>query len=200
MMQVVEYTKKYVSDSTAHRRRSQVIEKMKEITSAGANCFSCSGVCCTFVGNSMMVTPIEAIELVHFLNEQGRWNNELLEKLNETILIYRLDRPVPSDGRRSFSRRRYTCPFFTEGKDGGCSIRKRYKPFGCLGFNAIDSGVRDGENCKSYLSTLEDREREHGASEKQLNAQIRQELGLDWEKKNMPLALKELFLMKSINI
>ena len=102
MMQVVEYTKKYVSDSTAHRRRSQVIEKMKEITSAGANCFSCSGVCCTFVGNSMMVTPIEAIELVHFLNEQGRWNNELLEKLNETILIYRLDRPVPSDGRRSF--------------------------------------------------------------------------------------------------
>ena len=82
--------------------------------------------------------------------------------------------------------------FFTEGKDGGCSIRKRYKPFGCLGFNAIDSGVRDGENCKSYLSTLEDREREHGASEEQLNAQIRQELGLDWEKEHA-VGLKELF-------
>ena len=82
-------------------------------------------------------------------------------------------------------------------KKGGCSIRKRYKPYGCLGFNSISSGVKDGENCKSYLDTLEKRDEANADKEKSLNEQIKRDLGLDWDKKNMPTALKELYLMSS---
>ena len=198
MSQLIEYTNKHVTSTSAHDRRALVVDKMKSITDSGANCFSCTGVCCTFVGNSMMVTPIEALELVYFLNEEGRWNESLLEQLELTIQIYRLDRPVPGDGRRSFARRRYTCPFFSEGKKGGCSVRKRYKPYGCLGFNSISSGVKDGENCKSYLDTLEERDEKNSSTEESLNEKIKRDLGLDWDKKNMPTALKELYLMTSI--
>ena len=103
-MQITEYTKKYVNDEFSKNRRLKVIDKMADLGSSGANCFSCTGVCCTFVGNSMMVTPLEALELVYYLHDKGEWNESLLERLNETISIFRLDREVPSDGRRSFAR------------------------------------------------------------------------------------------------
>ena len=153
-MQLIEITEKYVSEESSQSRRRDLIDTMAEITQSGRNCFSCTGVCCTFVGNSMMVTPIEALELYYLLVKESRWNEKLKEDLELTVAIYRLDRPVPSDGRRSFSRRRYTCPFFVEGEKGGCTIRKRFKPYGCLGFNAIGANVKDGENCKSYVEVL----------------------------------------------
>ena len=187
--------KKYVDETSSQTRRLELIESMKQITDSGNDCFSCSGVCCSFVGNSMMVTPLEALELYYFLKSENRWNKKLQEELELTVAVFRLDRPVPSDGRRSFSRRRYTCTFFTEGEKGGCSIRKRFKPYGCLGFNAMGPSVKDGENCRSYIENLELREKAHATIEADINSTIKHELSLDWDKKNMPMALLEIFKM-----
>ena len=171
-------------------RRHHLLETMSELESAKISCANCTGVCCTFVGNSMQVTPLEAMDLYQYLQEKGRWDEALELRLRETISHFRLDQAPPSDGRRTFSRRRYTCPFFKD-QSLGCSIAPEYKPYGCLGFNAIGPGVKDGENCTSRIEVLEKRELAY-ADEGRDNESLREKYQLQWEKISIPEALLDL--------
>jgi hypothetical protein len=60
-----------------------------------------------------------------------------------------LDRPPIGDGRRTWSRRRYTCPFYLgDGEPGrGCAVSRDVKPLGCLAFNPRRAGLTAGGDC-----------------------------------------------------
>ena len=138
----------------------------------------------------MQITVLEAFDLYQFLEKEGRWKQGLMERLKENISMFRLDRPVPGDGRRNLARRRYTCPFFKDTALG-CSIDPMYKPYGCLGFNALGSDVQDGENCSSRIPVLEAREGSYD-SELSDNESLRERYGISWTKTSIPQALLEI--------
>ena len=174
----------------ARDRRRPLLEEMQRLAQAGFGCQSCSGPCCTYVGNSMKVTPSETFELYSFLKDSGLWNQELELRLKNTVERFRLDSEL-SDGRRSFLRKTYTCPFYKD-RSLGCSIAIEYKPFGCLGFNAGRVGEDSGDSCRSNLPLLSDHEKH--LHENNLSAVFGDELGeISWEKLYLPVALLEFF-------
>jgi len=171
---------------TAAARRELPRAEMARLERTAIGCAGCSGICCTLVANSMQTTPAETLDLLVFLIEEGRWNKDLIQRLRATVRSYRLDVPIPGDGRRGFLRRTYTCPFFAE-TSLGCTIAPSHKPYGCLAFNPERAGVTEGEACSSNQALLERREREtvhHGDPMR--------EHALDWDKKPMPLAMLAL--------
>ena len=163
---------------------------MNELESSGKDCKGCSGTCCTYEANSMMVTPIEAVELVDYLKSKNLFDNELKSRLLETVSKYRLDQTV-GDGKRSFLRRTYTCPFFNH-KELGCPLPREVKPFGCLAFNAHDLEKKAGEFCFSEEKVLLAREAA-SLDEAALNQKIKTENSLYWDKTPLPLALLAFF-------
>ncbi|MBK23200.1 MAG: hypothetical protein CME70_04265 [Halobacteriovorax sp.] len=134
----------------------------------------------------MQMTPLETQDLYEYLNENSLWTEALVQRLNENIVEFRLDKEI-STGRNTSFRRSYTCPFFKH-ESLGCPIPPEVKPYGCLAFNAISSGVSDGENCKSDLDLLSKRESE---DEDKLNKELTSLYGLYWEKLPIPMALLE---------
>ncbi len=132
-------------------RRAELLHHMRHLASEGKSCAACSGVCCTFVANSMRITRAEALDMRESLQAQGRWNSTLFEQLRECVRRYRLDHE-PGDGRRSL-RRTYTCPFFA-GTTLGCTLPPTHKPYGCLAFNPRRSGLTEGGDCASDQSLL----------------------------------------------
>jgi Fe-S-cluster containining protein len=130
----------------------------------GNHCAACSGVCCTYVANSMQITPVEARDLRIWLEKEGRWTPELLDTLRETVRRFRLDQAV-GDGRRSL-RKTYTCPFYRPGPKG-CSISRHHKPYGCLAFNPRAAGLTEGGNCASDQHLLASLETDAEARENQ---------------------------------
>ncbi len=163
---------------------------MNELESSGKDCKGCSGTCCTYEANSMMVTPIEAVELVDYLKANNLFDNELKSRLLVTVSKYRLDQAV-GDGKRSFLRRTYTCPFFNH-KELGCPLPREVKPFGCLAFNAHDLEKKAGEFCFSEEKVLVAREAA-SLDEAALNQKIKTENSLYWDKTPLPLALLAFF-------
>ena len=131
--------------------RESLLEKMAQLDARNIGCAACVGTCCTFEKNSMRVTPREARDITRHLAATGRATDATRALLRATIARFGLDRAEPGDGRRSFGRRRYTCPFFVERR---CTIAPEAKPYGCLAFNARAPGVRDGENCASDQNSL----------------------------------------------
>lgn len=162
-------------------RRALLRDHMLELDQKGWSCSACTGVCCTFVANSMRITPVEAWDLRRYLESKGRWTPELIETLKETVARYRLDQDA-GDGRRSL-RKTYTCPFYTNGPRG-CSIHPDHKPYGCLAFNARRSGITEGGHCASAQDLLQ--ERENAFPEELLENQT---LRLDPSPRAIPLAL-----------
>lgn len=176
---------------SAKRRRTLLVEQMFRLEKGGVDCFSCSGTCCTYLANSMMTTPLETLDLVLYLQEQGRIDLELQQLLLECIKRYRLDQEPPGDGRRGFVRRHYTCPFFATGPRG-CSLSRNAKPYGCLGFNPQRAGIEHGGDCSANVPLLQQQAESWCEAEGMANARIRTELLLDWEKRPMPLALFDM--------
>ncbi|CAM2066147.1 hypothetical protein SCOR_12265 [Sulfidibacter corallicola] len=176
---------------TGRRRRQVLIDRMAHLEHEGLHCFSCSGVCCTFVANSMQTTPLETVEIIRYLKRAGRLDAELIERLRETVRRYRLDAPSPGDGRRHFVRRTYTCPFFM-GQARGCSLSRTIKPYGCLGFNPHRPDQTEGGDCASDTTALTLREARSAELETAHNQWLRARLELDWEKKPMPVALLDI--------
>lgn len=127
---------------------------MRDQADQGIHCGSCSGVCCTFLANSMQITPLEAEDLREWLIQQNRWTPELFEQLAATVTRFRLDREL-GDGHRSLLRRTYTCPFYRPGP-AGCSIAPTHKPYGCLAFNPRRPNLTEGGDCVSDPGLLED--------------------------------------------
>ena len=142
----------------------------------------------------MQITPLEALDLYHFLKEKGLVNDTLWRDLEENILEYRLEGGAHVGAGRSF-RRTYTCPFFA-GKSLGCTISPAAKPYGCLAFNPARVLEKEGKSCSSDRSLLE--QREHSLNENAdnaeevLNQKLRELLGLPWNKESIPVALISL--------
>lgn len=172
------------------QRRSVLNSNMQNLLKSEINCFSCSGLCCTFVSNSMQTDPIQTLELYIFLQREKRWNEDLVEELEEVIRNNRLDYEIQTGLGSSF-RRTYTCPFYNKGPKG-CSIDPEWKPFGCLGFNARTPGASEGSDCSSDLDLLKRRESMYEEAENVSNRYLIEELKLDWEKLPMPVALLKL--------
>lgn len=138
----------------------------------------------------MMVTPIEAYDLYLYLKHAGQFNSELKTRLKETVSKFRLDHGL-GNGKRSFLRRTYTCPFFNHG-ELGCPIPREHKPYGCIAFNSHHVANKADENCFSEIKMLEEREK-LDSQEITLNEEIKLKYALFWDKVPMPVALLDFF-------
>lgn len=182
--------------NNAQSRRSLLITAMADLEGKKVHCMNCSGTCCTFVANSMQITPLESLEILEGLNLSKEQADELIAKLKETILHYRLDQEL-STGKKGIStlRRTYTCPFFTPGPKG-CSLSRSIKPYGCLAFNPkIEDD--NGSACASDIPLLELRENENVSFETEANKKISEAYKLSWSKMDLPRAL--LYFLEKIN-
>lgn len=170
----------------AKKRRGNIIQSMQDNENAGKDCSKCSGVCCTFVANSMQITPIEALEILVYLENEKRLNRALVENLLRTVKKYRLDYDVGT-GKTSI-RKTYTCPFFQD-QSLGCSLKISTKPYGCLAFNPNIVGQTEGGDCSSMMRELKDREENWEKVEEKINSTLISELSLLWKKAPIPIAL-----------
>lgn len=134
----------------------------------------------------MQMTALETEDLYQYLKTENKWNDELVLKLKECIREFRLDKEI-STGKNSNFRRSYTCPFFKH-ESLGCPLPPEVKPYGCLAFNAMSSGVKDGEDCSSDLELLEKRETEEEVLE---NQKLKESKKYYWDKMPIPMALLE---------
>jgi hypothetical protein len=133
---------------TYHKRRQYLINQMQDLIEQKLDCFSCTGVCCTSLHNSMKITSEEAIEIKNYLLKEKKWNLELKLKLEDTVKDFRLDKTLILKKGIEF-RRTYTCPFY-KGSSLGCDLPKEIKPLGCLAFNPVEKEVKNGGNCQVY--------------------------------------------------
>lgn len=171
-------------------RREVLIEKMNDLESRGMGCVGCSGNCCTFESNSMMLTPLEAVELISYLSGNNLLNDDLKKRLEESVSKYRLEsRPIKK--QRSYLRKTYTCPFFTHA-ELGCPLPREIKPYGCLAFDSHHPDLKASEHCYSEISLLEKREELH-PEEKEMNEKLQVQYSLYWEKSPIPVALLDLW-------
>jgi Fe-S-cluster containining protein len=185
--------------------REALIKHMSELENKGVNCFSCtSAECCTFVKNSMMITPLETVELIKYLYINNRVNDSLLAKLHLTIKDYRLDSELPSNGKRLFSRRSYTCPFLEVGAKA-CSISRGSKPYGCLAYNATVAGSVVSDTCQSDQGSLEAINLKFKNILADKNDSLRNDLNVEFDKLSIPCAIlkvlesNELSYIMSLN-
>jgi hypothetical protein len=169
-------------------RRNFLIHAMNALNDENINCYSCTGLCCTFESNSMQVTPQEALDVVLLLDKQNRINQELIDTLKENIRKYRLDKEI-STGKNSTFRRYYTCPFYQPGEKG-CSLTKEDKPYGCLGYNATKEGAINQSHCGSDMTLL--KRQDDLNREDVLTEELREKLNLNWIKSPLPVAILEL--------
>ena len=171
-------------------RRDLLINSMKSLENSGVNCQSCTGLCCTFISNSMQTDPIQTLELYIYLQNEKMWNDELIEELKNVVKNNRLDYEISTGAGSSF-RRTYTCPFYNKGPKG-CSISPEYKPYGCLAFNAKAQNIKEGENCSSNTEFLTQRDDVYNEEEEKANSLIKEKMNLNWSKLPMPVSLLEL--------
>ncbi len=167
-----------------------LVKDMRENEKKGNDCSTCEGTCCTFVANSMQITPIEALEILEDLECRELFNQEVLDSCNKTLVKYRLDQHSGT-GRKGI-RKTYTCPFFMN-QSLGCGISISKKPYGCLAFNPRRPGQTEGGECFSDQNLLENRERLFSSTEKELNSTLIRELNLDWRKVSIPEAVLSMY-------
>lgn len=180
------YRRHHLEDAPS--RRELIFQLMEEVSSKGHGCQSCQGFCCTFENNSMQVDPLQALELLVFI--ETNFDNDIWLRINDTIERYRLDRLIPTQNNQ-FLRRYYTCPFYLH-HNKGCSISRKAKPYGCLAFNALEANVSTPGFCASSQGTLKRREELYDEQERQANLDLIGSLDLYWSKLPMPLALREV--------
>ncbi len=184
-MTFFEWVQGQIQEARSYERRSLLLTSMDELEKASISCAQCGGTCCTFVANSMQVTPLEALEVWAQLNDLS-----ILEKLENCVRFYRLDYEIGTG--KTNMRKTYTCPFFLK-QNLGCPFPFEYKPYGCLAFNPVEVDSFQKENCCSNLTLLEKREGQFKEFENEMNDRLRQMLGLSWEKKDLPRALIDVY-------
>lgn len=172
--------------TSSYNRRRFILEDMSQLETRGISCLGCSGVCCTDLANSMMVTPIEMVDLYSYLKKISSSLSDLKEKMRQANLKYKLDILPPGIKKKSQFRRTYTCPFFL-GSEFGCPLPRDVKPYGCLGFNRQKKEADIDQDCWSKKEVLEAQALAN--NETLLNEWIKQDLALDWDKEYLPLAV-----------
>ena len=175
---------------TPYKRREILITQMDQQEAKGISCQGCSGTCCTYEANSMMVTPLEAFELLTYLKDNQLLDQDLKTKCQDTVTKYRLDNAL-GNGKRSLLRRTYTCPFFHH-KELGCPLPREVKPYGCLAFNTHHTEIKTAEFCYSDTALLEQREKSF-SWETEKNEQIKKDHNLYWDKLPLPVALLDIW-------
>ena len=179
-------------------RRDVVIDQMATLEKQGIHCRTCAGTCCTSVANSMQITPLEALEILLNLKEilsNQETKLKLIEQLKNTIQLYRLDKEIYTGKKNQESlRKRYTCPFFNFGTIG-CALSRGFKPYGCLGFNAVVEND-NGQSCRSDLGILETREQHFIHAENLSNTFLKTKWNILWDKKSIPEALLEILFIE----
>lgn len=177
--------------SSSHERRLGLVLEMEKLENQTIHCFTCPGTCCTSVANSMQITPIEALEILHGLNIDQLKKEEieqLKKRMIENITAYRLNVEIYTGKKHSQElRKTYTCPFFMNGSKG-CSLSRSSKPYGCLGFNPKTS-EDNGKSCASNTPLLEQRDNSFLAKEKIVNQKIKDDFKIFWVKQSIPQAL-----------
>lgn len=171
-------------------RREILVDRMNELETNGISCKGCEGTCCTFEANSMMVTPLEAFELLHHLKTHDMLDEELKEKCQSAVAKYRLDHQV-GNGRRSYLRKTYTCPFFHH-KELGCPLPRDVKPYGCLAFNTHHPDKKAGADCYSEIKLLETRDSTF-PWEAEKNELLKKKFNIFWTKSPIPTALLDIW-------
>jgi Fe-S-cluster containining protein len=175
-------------------RRQELVREMQELEGKTIHCFTCPGTCCTQAANSMLITPIEALEILASLETEKFTFEEMSafkKRLLDTIQSYRLNIEIYTGKKNAAGfRKTYTCPFFNNGALG-CSLSRASKPYGCLGFNPKISDD-NGKSCSSNVSLLENRDNTFLTTEDIANNQIRKDLNLYWSKQNIPQALLDV--------
>ncbi len=174
---------------SAELRRAEFLQLMDELNSSDHSCQSCSGHCCTYLYNSMQVSPLEALDVYFYLRDQNRIDQGLVDDLKYTVNKYRLSYEIHT-GKNSEFRRSYTCPFFKE-HSLGCSIAPEYKPYGCLAFNPKEAHVSEEGRCGTYLKEYLKRD-SRNKEEDQINQELISTLSLYWSKRNLPCALLDI--------
>lgn len=169
-----------------YQRRQFLLEDMTQLESRGISCLGCSGTCCTDFANSMMVTPIEIVDLFSYLVKNTPDLPALKLKMQATADKYKLDILPAGIKKKSQYRRTYTCPFFL-GAEFGCPLPRDVKPYGCLGFNRQKKEADVDQDCWSNLEVL--KAQDQGNNDQVLNNWIKSELRLDWDKDYLPLAV-----------
>ena len=170
---------------SARQRRSSLNEQMSDFESKNLSCRDCIGNCCTFTSNSMMISPVEALDILEYLKQNDNFNTKnLILKLESTINEFRLD-------SNTGIRKTYTCPFY-KGEKKGCTISKHSKPFGCLAFLPNEENITQGRSCSSKINSLKDRDEKFKTNEQLVNEAIKNELNLDWKKLSIPEAVLDL--------
>lgn len=165
--------------------RQGLIEEMNRVEAEGISCKGCSGTCCTYEANSMMVTPLEALELMNYLVNSSMKDDTLRSKFEETVRTYRLDH-APGNGKRSYLRKTYTCTFFGF-KELGCPLPREVKPYGCLAFNTHHKDEKANHHCYSDKELLEKLVFE------EKNADLKAKYNIYWDKSPLPSALLDLW-------
>lgn len=166
-------------------RRETLITHMEALEARGMGCIGCSGTCCTYEANSMLLTPLEAKELFDDLREKSLLTSRLRARLEETISEFRLSEKFPHE--RSYLRKTYTCPFFNHS-ELGCPLPREVKPYGCLAFDSHHETQKAGEFCFSETALLEARESAH-PEEIELNQELRKDYAISWIKAPIPNAI-----------
>ena len=139
--------------------RDHLLVHLKDLEAKGHDCRKCVGLCCTDQFNTMKITLQEAQTIQSYLENQDKWNLDLLQKLKQTIVKYRLDLALPGNGKRSYIRRSYTCTFY-ELEAGGCQLPRTHRPLGCLAFNPLGPERIGDEGCAQSFPLKDDVDRE----------------------------------------
>lgn len=167
-------------------RRDIIIEDMKSQEGQGFDCHSCPGFCCTYQYNSMMITPLEAFEILINLNFDNRITDELVKKLNNNAVSFRLDKEIWQ--KNTLLRRYYTCPFYKDEKLG-CSLSVKLKPLGCLAFNSTEKEVSTTGKCETRPNVLTRQGKRNKGDFIILNKKIKKIFNIVWDKKPISTAL-----------
>jgi Fe-S-cluster containining protein len=181
-----EFYDTYLQIPSSRERRDSLNEQMSIFETQNLSCRKCIGNCCTFTSNSMMITPIEAFDILSFLMKSKDFRQgDLIESLQETINEFRLDQ------NSTGIRKTYTCPFYT-GESKGCTISKHSKPYGCLAFLPSETNIKKGTSCLSKIDSLVSREKVFGKKENLTNELLISELNLSWKKLSIPEAVLDI--------
>lgn len=138
----------------------------------------------------MMVSPLEAFDLMLYLKKNNLNTADLKLKLTETKNKFRLDHDL-GNGKKSYLRKTYTCTFFNHG-ELGCPLPREVKPYGCLAFNAHHPTLKAQEFCFSEKELLQKREEDHQWEEKK-NIELKNKFSLIWNKSPLPTALLDIW-------
>lgn len=133
--------------------REILVKEIRDLETRSIDCRKCVGHCCTFIANSMMINAAEASDIFEDLTNRKLLTPELIKHITKTIKRYSLDRASAGNGKRDFSRKTYTCPFFNWGTQG-CLVSLHSKPLGCLAFNPSNANEAEGTSCKLNSDVL----------------------------------------------